>query len=127
MFPSIKVSSLTPLTFIVVLGLCLAGTLKEAAPNLFRVAETVAGGLSNILNGEDLQASMAGAYGSVSSGTSPSQNIKDATSAVRSAKTGGSINIERIEVRDDEDIEELTKGLYDHNDKSLRAMGRRNL
>ena len=105
----------------------LAGTLKEAAPNLFRVAETVAGGLSNILNGEDLQASMAGAYGSVSSGTSPSQNIKDATSAVRSAKTGGSINIERIEVRDDEDIEELTKGLYDHNDKSLRAMGRRNL
>jgi len=49
------------------------------------------------------------------------------TNAVRDTNGGGTIHIEKIEVRDDDDIEELTQGLYNHNDKSLRAMGRRNL
>lgn len=105
----------------------LAGTLKKAAPNLYKVAETVAGGLNGAFNDQNLQAAMAGAYGSVSGGTTPVQSIGSSTSGLRNAQSGGTINIEKIEVRDDDDIEELTKGLYDHNDKSLRAMGRRNL
>lgn len=104
----------------------LTSTLNKAAPNLFRAAETIASGLANAFNNEDLQPAIAGAYGSISSGTHYS-TPSNSTEAVRNAKSGGTINIEKIEVRDDDDIEELTQGLYNHNDKSLRAMGRRNL
>lgn len=104
----------------------LTNTLSKAAPNLYKTAETIASGLSNAFNNEDLQTAMAGAYGSVSGGTRYVPN-SSSTEAVRNANSGGSIHIEKIEVRDDDDIEELTQGLYNHNDKSLRAMGRRNL
>lgn len=104
----------------------LSKTLQKAAPQLYKTAEMVASGLSDAFNNEGLQSAMAGAYGSVSSGTqySPSNSSVE---SVRNAGSGGAINIEKIEVRDDDDIEELTQGLYNHNDKSLRAMGRRNL
>lgn len=104
----------------------LTNTLSKAAPNLYKTAETIAGGLAGAFNNGDLQTAMAGAYGSVSGGTryTPTNNSAE---AVRNANTGGTIHIEKIEVRDDDDIEELTQGLYNHNDKSLRAMGRRNL
>lgn len=102
-------------------------TLNNAAPGLYKAAEAVAGGLSNVFGNDNLQASMAGAYGSISGGTTPIQSLGNSAEAVRTAKTGGTINIEKIEVRDDDDIDELTQGLYNHNDKSLRAMGRRNL
>lgn len=105
----------------------LSGTLSKAAPNLYKTAEMIAGGLANAFNNEDLQAAMAGAYGSVSIGTSRTPIPSEDTNAVRDTNGGGTIHIEKIEVRDDDDIEELTQGLYNHNDKSLRAMGRRNL
>lgn len=105
----------------------LSKTLQKAAPQLYKTAEMVASGLSGIFNDENLQASMAGAYGSISGGTTPIQSLGNATNGVRNAQSGSPIHIEKIEVRDDNDIEELTQGLYDHNDKSLRAMGRRNL
>lgn len=104
----------------------LSKTLKKAAPQLYKTAEMVASGLSDAFNGGDLQTAVAGAYGSISSGTRYS-TPSSSTEAVRNASSGGSIHIEKIEVRDDDDIEELTRGLYNHNDKSLRAMGRRNL
>lgn len=82
--------------------------------------------LYNSLSTGNLQAAMAGAYGSIANGTNPVR-FDDSASGIRDANSGSSIYIERIEVRDDDDIEELTQGLYNHNDKSLRAMGRRNL
>lgn len=102
----------------------LASTLQNAAPRLYKAAETVAGGLSNTFGSQDLQIAMAGAYGDTIGGIVPSSNQSN---AVRSMGGGGTITIEKIEVRNDKDIETLTRGLYDHNDKSLRAMGRRNL
>lgn len=105
----------------------LSKTLKKAAPQLYKTAEMVASGLSNAFNNDGLQAAMAGAYGSIATGTTRSVVPTEETDAVRDAKSGGTIHIEKIEVRDDDDIEELTQGLYNHNDKSLRAMGRRNL
>lgn len=102
-------------------------TLKKSAPNLYRAAETVASGLSSIFSDDSLREAMAGAYGSVSGGTTSDQNLNRATDGLRNTSGGRTINIEKIEVRDDDDIEELTQGIYNHNDKSLRAMGRRNL
>lgn len=101
-----------------------ASTLKKAAPQLYKTAESVASGLSNVFGNQDLQTAMAGAYGDTIGGTVPGSNQ---SAGVRNAGNGGTIVIENIEVRDDNDIETLTRGLYDHNDKSLRAMGRRNL
>lgn len=107
----------------------LSNTLQKAAPQLYKTAGIVASGLTSAFNDNGLQTAMAGAYGSVSSGTlRSSMPVESDVKAVRNANgNNGTINIEKIEVRDDNDIEELTQGLYDHNDKSLRAMGRRNL
>lgn len=99
-------------------------TLKQSAPDLYKAAETVAGGLSNVFGSGGLQEAIAGAYGDTIGGTIPGS---DQSAGVRKAGGNGTIVIENIEVRDDNDIETLTRGLYDHNDKSLRAMGRRNL
>lgn len=104
----------------------LTKTLSKAAPNLFKTAEMVASGLSNAFNNDNVRMAYAGAYGSVAGGTT--RNIpSNSTEAVRNANNSGTIHIEKIEVRDDDDIEQLTQGLYNHNDKSLRAMGRRKL
>lgn len=37
------------------------------------------------------------------------------------------INIEKIEVRDDRDLDMVTQGLYNRQDQNLRALGRRNI
>ena len=37
------------------------------------------------------------------------------------------IHIEKIEVRDDHDLDMVTQGLYNKQDQNLRALGRRNV
>lgn len=47
------------------------------------------------------------------------------TNGATNTDLGNTIIIEQIVVRDDNDLNTITRGLYDKNDRSLRALGRR--
>lgn len=106
----------------------LSKTLQKAAPTLYGKAKEIAGNMSDLLQ---LKPELAFASAGGRMGASDGGIGKTTSNLEKVIKENGNdksqVIIEKIEVRDDEDIRKLTKGIYDKNDKSLRALGRRNL
>lgn len=107
----------------------LAKTLDSAAPGLIDRVKALSGNMADALTGGTYQVALAGAGGDIRAGGtafaernysalgSPSEKVVEKTE----------ININKIEVRDDNDLDMVTQGLYNKQDQNLRALGRRTL
>lgn len=108
----------------------LSRTLEAAAPGLVDRVKALSGSMADALNGGNYQVALAGAGADIRAG-GPSIAQNDYSSLVKE-KTPEPVNkteihIEKIEVRDDHDLDVVTQGLYNKQDQNLRAMGRRNM
>ena len=108
----------------------LSKTLASASPTLIDKVRALSGNMSDALNGGNYQLALAGAGADIRAGgtgmlsnnytafnKAPEHQIVEKTE----------IHIDKIEVRDDHDLDVVTQGLYNKQDQNLRALGRRNV
>ena len=109
----------------------LSKTLQSAAPGLIDKVKALSGNMADALTGGTYQVALAGAAGGDirAGGSAMAQSnysaLNKSTAPQVTEKT--EIHIEKIEVRDDNDLEMVTQGLYNKQDQNLRALGRRNV
>ena len=108
----------------------LSKTLQSAAPKLVDKVRALSGSMADALNGGTYQVALAGAGANIRAGGAAiaSDNYASLnTASERQIINKTEINIEKIEVRDDHDLDMVTQGLYNKQDQNLRALGRRNV
>lgn len=108
----------------------LAKTLDAAAPGLIDTVKDMSASMANALNSGKYQVALAGVGADIrAGGTAFSQRdysalgMNDEPRVVEKTE----IHIGTIEVRDDNDLDMVTQGLYNKQDQNLRALGRRSL
>lgn len=106
----------------------LTQSMEKSSPMLMKAASKIAGELSDIWQDEDLIPALEGADISALSGNSrrftPIGSDSDDAETI-SDGGDGKVIIENITVRDDDDIDKITEGMYNKNKDILRALGRR--
>ena len=108
----------------------LAKTLEASSPGLIDKVKQLSGSIADSMNLGTYQVALAGAGGDIrAGGTAFTGNDYSALGKDKNGSTDSrtQINIEKIEVRNDRDLEMVTQGLYNKQDQNLRALGRRNL
>lgn len=103
----------------------MAKGLKASMPVLAKQAKQVASMLYQSLSSDSMDLAVAGAYGSYA--RSAARTARESAKRIqeRASESSSSIVIEQIVVRNDNDLKEITRGLYDNNGNALRAKGRR--
>lgn len=109
----------------------LTKTLESASPRLIDSIKAMSSSMSEALNGGTYEMALAGASGgnirvggaSIASNDYSALNKSNESQVVEKTE----IHIDKIEVRDDNDLEAVTQGLYNKQDQNLRALGRRSL
>lgn len=108
----------------------LSKTLDAAAPGLIDRVKELSGEMAGVLNDGNYQVALAGVGANIRAGGSAISR-RDYSALERSSGSQAvettQITIEKIEVRDDHDLDMVTQGLYNKQDQNLRALGRRNL
>lgn len=106
----------------------LSKTLDAASPTLLDTVGKLSRSISDAMSGGDYQLALAGADIRAGGSDIASNNYASLTPVTQSSVSEiTEINIERIEVRNDDDLDTLTQGIYNKQDQNLRALGRRNV
>ena len=108
----------------------LSKTLQSAAPGLVDKVKALSADMADALNGSTYQVALAGAGADIRAGGNAVAEknysaLNNSTKPTVTEKT--EITIQKIEVRNDRDLEMVTQGLYNKQDQNLRALGRRNV
>lgn len=110
----------------------LSKTLRSASPNLVNRVKSLADSMSDALSGGNYQVALAGASaganiraGGTAFDAQDYTPLNQTSQPQTIEKT--EIHIDKIEVRDDHDLDVITQGMYNKQDQNLRALGRRSV
>ena len=105
----------------------LSKTLEAAAPGLLDTVGAMSRNIADAMSGGEYQLAIAGADIRAGGNDMASNNYSALTPVNQSTVSKTEINISKIEVRDDHDLDVITQGMYNKQDQNLRALGRRSV